>query len=134
MVDSLHSPLVSSLSVACNSRGIVCSSDQSSGPNLLEFIWPGATSRCVLCFVISENVAKNIQSFNIDDKNEWGETALHIAARAGNAEMVKLLVQEGGANVETSDRKNRTPLMIAKARGNDEIVKLLQQYVKPPLV
>jgi hypothetical protein len=74
------------------------------------------------------------QNFNIDYKDARGETALYFAARAGNAEMVKLLVEEGGANVEISDQKNRTPLMIAKAKGNDEIVKLLQQYVKPPLV
>jgi len=46
-----------------------------------------------------------------------GETALHLAAAANNADAVKLLVQ-GGADVEAMDQDGRGPLDYAIEQGN----------------
>ena len=69
----------------------------------------------------------NTNSQSINQKNIGGATALHIASRIGNLEIVKLLV-ENGADVNVSDNENMTPLMRASIGGFEEIVKLLLQY------
>jgi len=60
----------------------------------------------------------------INQKNLGGATALHIAAREGNSEIVKTLI-EYGADIDSVDNENWTPLMRAAISGNKEIVDLL---------
>jgi cytohesin len=49
---------------------------------------------------------------------------LHEAAKKGNLDKVKRLIEEG-ANVNVKDEKNDTPLYIAVGQGNKEIAELL---------
>lgn len=60
----------------------------------------------------------------IDKRNLGGATALHLAARQGNFEIVDVLVK-GGANLDITDNEGWTPLMRAALAGNAPIVKLL---------
>jgi hypothetical protein len=60
----------------------------------------------------------------INQKNFGGATALHIAARQGNLEMARILV-ENGADVNAIDLEGWTPLMRAAFFQNNEIVDLL---------
>ncbi len=60
----------------------------------------------------------------INNKNVGGATALHIAARNGNVEIVKILLKYN-IEVNVADNEGFTPLMRAIMANNSEIVKLL---------
>lgn len=60
----------------------------------------------------------------INQKNIGGATALHLAARSGNFEIARILV-ENGANVNAPDLEGWTPLMRAAFFQNSNIVDLL---------
>ncbi|ERF74527.1 hypothetical protein EPUS_08938 [Endocarpon pusillum Z07020] len=49
---------------------------------------------------------------DVDDDNNWGRTALHGAAGAGQKETVELLLDHG-ADANRTDKHNRTPLLFA---------------------
>lgn len=53
-----------------------------------------------------------------------GQTQLASAAKNGNAEVAKLLV-ENGSGVEIRDTDGRTPLFLAGWGGKEDIVKVL---------
>jgi ankyrin repeat protein/uncharacterized membrane protein YhaH (DUF805 family) len=60
-----------------------------------------------------------------NEKNSYrGETVLHTAARNGNIEIAKLML-EAKADTNTLNRWNDTPLLTAVDNGNVEIIKLL---------
>jgi hypothetical protein len=61
---------------------------------------------------------------SINQKNFGGATALHIAAREGNLEIAKILI-ENGANVNAADNEGWTPLMRSSLAANRDIVELL---------
>ena len=56
-----------------------------------------------------------------------GETALHLAARNGNREVIEALLAKG-ADVNVKDKRRFTPLKLANKLGNTEIADLLQKY------
>uniref|UniRef100_A0A8C3CN68 Ankyrin 2 n=1 Tax=Cairina moschata TaxID=8855 RepID=A0A8C3CN68_CAIMO len=60
-----------------------------------------------------------------------GETALHMAARAGQVEVVRCLLRNG-ALVDARAREEQTPLHIASRLGKTEIVQLLLQHMAHP--
>ncbi|PWA16036.1 hypothetical protein CCH79_00018740 [Gambusia affinis] len=60
-----------------------------------------------------------------------GETALHMAARAGQVEVVRCLLRNG-AMVDAQAREDQTPLHIASRLGKTEIVQLLLQHMAHP--
>jgi ankyrin repeat protein len=66
------------------------------------------------------------RSKDINVKGYFGQTALHEAARQGNVEIVKLLIDRGAdINIITVDRNRGTALHDAALKGNMEIVKML---------
>lgn len=74
-----------------------------------------------------EIVRELIQSgANVNEKNNSGYTALHIASGNGCDEIIKELLQ-GGANINEKDIAGMTPLHIASKRGSTDIVKILLQ-------
>jgi ankyrin repeat protein len=60
---------------------------------------------------------------NINAKDEYGNTALILAAHKGHTEIVKLLM-DSGADVNAKNIFSNTPLMVASWRGHPEVVKL----------
>jgi len=72
-------------------------------------------------------VAYYLSRHDINDVNEDGKTALHIASEAGKLEIAAFLLNLG-ANVKLLDHDGRTALNYAKLSGNKELVKLLTQH------
>ena len=62
---------------------------------------------------------------DIDHQGPHGETALYVAARSGDEESVKILVNNK-ANVDIAEKaRNWTPLIVASVEGHVRIVQLL---------
>lgn len=70
-------------------------------------------------FVASEDV-------NASDENGW--TALHIAARNGNVEIIRLLLAQTNLDVNAKNKWKSTPLMIAAGSGNLDVLDLLLRH------
>ncbi len=60
----------------------------------------------------------------VNQKNLGGATALHLACREKDLEIVKILI-ESGADVNVVDNEGWTPVMRAALAGEDKIVNLL---------
>jgi len=61
---------------------------------------------------------------NVHEKNEEGETPLHIASNQGQIELVASLI-ERGAELNTANNLGYTPLHYAASKCNKEIVRML---------
>ena len=81
-------------------------------------------------FVMSLNDSKIIRNFlengaDVNSTNSFGETALHLAAANGNLEIVKLLIEKYGANINAKTIRGTTPLMTAMQERSEEIANYL---------
>lgn len=65
---------------------------------------------------------------NVDARNDYEMTALHMAAEHGDEETARLLLASGADVNATRDYRPRTPLAIAAARGHQRIVQLFRQH------
>ncbi len=63
-------------------------------------------------------------STKINEKNEDGNTSLHIAVHEGNIDIAQYLVSQG-ADINVKDNLGQTPLQIAIDEGNVELAKYL---------
>ena len=61
----------------------------------------------------------------VDDEDASKRTALHLAARNGHLEVVKYLLEKGGAEVNEEDNDGWTALHLAARYGHLEVVKYL---------
>jgi ankyrin repeat protein len=59
--------------------------------------------------------------------NAAGDTPLHVAARAGRANLAKVLL-EGGADPNARNAAGETPLHLAAARDDDDLAELLTAH------
>jgi len=66
---------------------------------------------------------------DINQKNKYQETPLHIAAQRGDLETVKLLV-ELGADPLVTNRSKETAVAVARAKGHEEIATYLEGLTK----
>ena len=64
---------------------------------------------------------------NIEAKDKYEKTPLHLAAKRGHKHIVALLISKG-AQIEAKDERGRTPLYLAAEKGHESIVRLLKQY------
>ncbi|KAF7726885.1 Peroxisomal NADH pyrophosphatase nudt12 [Apophysomyces ossiformis] len=64
-------------------------------------------------------------------KNERDWTALHFAARYGQAEVAEYLTQRNAGDLEAVNSEGKTPLQLAQFWGSDHVVKILQQVGQP---
>ena len=64
---------------------------------------------------------------DVNARNEYGQTALMLAAIKGHTETVKALI-DAGVYVDTRDVDGWTALMWANDKGNWEIARVLKQH------
>jgi ankyrin repeat protein len=62
---------------------------------------------------------------NVNGKNDYGSTSLHVASMYGYTEIVKVLLQNGASPNEKNSYYGRTPLHLASRYGYIETVKEL---------
>ena len=67
------------------------------------------------------------KKIDLDATDEWGNTALHVAARYGNSEMVDILLRNG-ADIDLMDGCGETALHIAARDGNQDTVVMLMKH------
>ncbi len=60
--------------------------------------------------------------------NERGQTPLHIACSAGQADVVKLMITEFNANWKAKDEQGRTPCDLAKEYGHESVQKFFKDF------
>ena len=65
------------------------------------------------------------ERFDVNAKNEDGETVLRVAAEKGHASVVALLLKAKGVDVNDGDESGETPLYIAAREGHASVVELL---------
>ncbi len=87
----------------------------------------------LLCSAVKNNKIDIVKlllkhGFDIDQRNEGGYTALHIAAKMGNIETVKLLLEDPNIHPNEKDEYGNTALHLATIKGNIEAIKLLLNY------
>jgi len=73
---------------------------------------------------IAELLQLNIKRAKVDEKNEYGRTALHEAIINEDKNEVKDLIEKG-ANVNVQDKDGRTALDLAILYDNEEIIQFL---------
>jgi ankyrin repeat protein len=77
--------------------------------------------------LILEGDCSTCRMIDLDATDEWGNTALHVAARYGNSEMVDILLKNG-ANINIMDGCGETALHIAARDGNQDTVIVLMRH------
>jgi len=60
-----------------------------------------------------------------ENLNNYGWTALHLAAFQGDSDLVEYLLRKGADSTLTNNSGN-TPLMLAEHKGNSEVYGLLK--------
>lgn len=65
-----------------------------------------------------------LKGANVNAKSEWDGAPIHVAARKGNVEVIKLLL-ENKADIEAKDPVDMTPLMVAAVEGQVPAAMLL---------
>ena len=91
-----------------------------------------ADTKALFTICWENNIEKMRQAlaggFNPNQKfNERGIKALHIAALSGHQEMVSLLLQQPGIELNPKTQNKGTPLHLAAFHGRQEVVALLLQ-------
>lgn len=75
-------------------------------------------------YSIAEATLRAADDMNVKD-NYWERTPLSFATGNGHDEVVKLLINTAGVDVDSRDKSGRTPLSWAAGNGHDAVVKLL---------
>jgi ankyrin repeat protein len=66
---------------------------------------------------------------NVNERNDEGRTALHLAAfDQPGADIVELLLQSGSL-VDAKDRSGRTAMQLAEEKGHRDIVRVIQKHL-----
>lgn len=69
---------------------------------------------------------------DVAKQSNYGQQALHYAARRGNLKVVQVLLKEGNAKANATDNENSTPLHAASQEGKLNVVEILLQYGADP--
>lgn len=74
----------------------------------------------VLNYLLSK--CKEVDSCNIDDRDESGKNALHHAAEFGHSQVIKILTKGGIDQSTSTTEAGKTALMLAAERGHDMVL------------
>ncbi|KAG8976518.1 hypothetical protein FRB90_009149 [Tulasnella sp. 427] len=77
---------------------------------------------------VKEALDKEGSSADLDTKDDYGFTALQLAADRGHLEIVKLLVSKG-ANIGVKDPDGLTAISLAEAADRKDIVAFLEDFL-----
>ena len=70
---------------------------------------------------------QELQDFDVDCVDEYGRTAIHVAARNGQLEPLKSLI-ELKSNINVKDKNGETALHLAAKHGQHRAVRILLQH------
>ena len=65
-----------------------------------------------------------------EPRNLRGETALHIAAKNGQLEIVKYLMDQKTIDKEPKNNRGETPSDLAKENGHEDIVEFMENSIQ----
>jgi len=65
---------------------------------------------------------------DVHDRNEWGESALMLAARVGKADVVEYLIENGASIRAKSDGAGRSAIHYAAMSGDAEMLRTLLEH------
>jgi ankyrin len=72
------------------------------------------------------------QGSDINAGNRYGQTPLHLAAKQGNSELIRLLLEQGAVVDAAENAAGYTPLHTAAAQGHADLCELLIRYGADP--
>ena len=78
------------------------------------------------CLLSVLNAILNLNDVQINSKDEYGQTPLHLGAENGHEMTVKLLLERDDVEINSKDKFRRTPLFWAVRNGHEAIVDLLE--------
>lgn len=99
-------------------EAVVLQLDENGNNGLHLAIWDGETPKALR--IIDRKFV------NLNDRNKFGATPLHLAVAKGDARVVEALI-DAGASTDISDNHGVTPVMDARERGNRVILELLDK-------
>ncbi len=73
---------------------------------------------------VRDQLTKRNCRSKLNERNEWGDTVLHLAAEAGNSDVCQMLIA-GGASVTVRNNRGETCLHRAAVGGHTECVKAI---------
>ena len=92
---------------------------------LVGLIWITKISSAKKQSDLNTKIKSNEKQVDIDEKNEFGMTALHMAMIKSNATAARYLI-ENRANPNATDKNGYTPLLLAVIHAKDmDIIELL---------
>jgi ankyrin repeat protein len=80
--------------------------------------------------LISKAEVELMQTFNLDQRDAFDNTALHYAAMCGHCDIVKMLVNSSLVQLNLKNSAESSPLHVAAKNGHYEICKFLVEDVK----
>ena len=91
----------------------------------MDSLWSGL--HCASYFGIVEVIAALIEigSYDLDEADCFGRSALILAAEAGHEQVVKILLGREEVNPDKPNKGDRTPLSYAAGYGHQGVVKIL---------
>lgn len=80
---------------------------------------------------VRDQLTKRNCRSKLNDRNEWGDTVLHLASEAGNSDVCQMLIA-GGASVTVRNNRGETCLHRAAVGGHTECVKVIVERDNDP--
>ena len=73
---------------------------------------------------VGDQLRKRNCRSKLNERNEWGDTVLHLAAEAGNSDICQMLIA-GGASVTVRNNRGETCLHRAAVGGHTDCVRAI---------
>ncbi|KAE9373937.1 ankyrin, partial [Stipitochalara longipes BDJ] len=98
-----------------------CLKEQKASTERLSFMKSVQSGNVSMVTLLLQNGA------DIAERNDIGQTSLHIAVANGNSEMIQVLLN-AGIDIEGMDNDNKTALYYATRTGNEAIIQILIRH------